>query len=128
MEIVQVVGLGLIGTIFTIVVKQYRPELALQLSLVVGLIIFILMVDRIAVIVDVMRRLAEEANIDLVYVNTILKVIGIAYIAEFGAQICRDAGENIIASKIEFAGKIMIMVLGVPIMISILESILQLLP
>ncbi|MCK8817501.1 stage III sporulation protein AD [Natroniella sulfidigena] len=89
---------------------------------------FILMVDRIAVIVDVMRRLAEEANIDLVYVNTILKVIGIAYIAEFGAQICRDAGENIIASKIEFAGKIMIMVLGVPIMISILESILQLLP
>ncbi|WP_408954659.1 stage III sporulation protein AD [Natroniella sp. ANB-PHB2] len=128
MEIVQVVGLGLIGTIFTIVVKQYRPELALQLSLVVGLIIFILMVDRIAVIVDVMRRLADEANIDLVYVNTILKVIGIAYIAEFGAQICRDAGENIIASKIEFAGKIMIMVLGVPIMISILESILQLLP
>ncbi|MCK8826637.1 stage III sporulation protein AD [Natroniella acetigena] len=89
---------------------------------------FILMVDRIAVIVDVMRRLADEANIDLVYVNTILKVIGIAYIAEFGAQICRDAGENIIASKIEFAGKIMIMVLGVPIMISILESILQLLP
>ncbi|WP_282706860.1 stage III sporulation protein AD [Natroniella acetigena] len=128
MEIVQVVGLGLIGTIFTIVVKQYRPELALQLSLVVSLIIFILMVDRIAVIVDVMRRLADEANIDLVYVNTILKVIGIAYIAEFGAQICRDAGENIIASKIEFAGKIMIMVLGVPIMISILESILQLLP
>ncbi|WP_027340170.1 stage III sporulation protein AD [Halonatronum saccharophilum] len=128
MEIIQIVGLGLIGTIFTMIIKNYKPELALQLSLVISLIIFILMIGRIVVVIDVMRELASRANIDLIYINTILKVIGIAYIGEFGAQICRDAGEGIIASKIEFASKVLIMILGIPIMLAILDSIMQLLP
>ncbi len=128
MEIVQIVGLGLIGAIFSLVIKQYKPELALQLSLIVGLMIFILMISRIAVIIEIMRNLAQRANIELVYINTILKVVGVAYIGEFGAEICRDAQERIIAAKIEFAAKILIMILGIPIMTAILESVLQLFP
>lgn len=126
--IVQIVGLGLVGVVLALVLKQYKPELALQLSLVVGLIIFVFMLSKVIVIIDTLRNLATKANIDQVYLNTILKAIGIAYIAEFGAQISRDAGEGIIASKIEFAGKVLIMILGLPIMMAVLESVLQLLP
>ncbi|GAB6099039.1 stage III sporulation protein AD [Halanaerocella petrolearia] len=126
--ITQIVGLGLVGAIFSIVLKQYKPELALQLSLVVGLIIFGFMLSKVIVVINALRELAVKANIDKIYLNTILKAIGISYIAEFGAQICRDAGEKIIASKIEFAGKVLIMILGLPIMMAILESVLQLLP
>lgn len=126
--IVQIVGVGLVGVVLALVLKQYKPELALQLSLVVGLIIFIFMLNKIIVIIDTLRELATKAQIDQIYLNTILKAIGIAYIAEFGAQISRDADEGIIASKIEFAGKVLIMILGLPIMMAVLESVLQLLP
>ncbi|AGB40510.1 stage III sporulation protein AD [Halobacteroides halobius DSM 5150] len=126
--IIQIVGLGVIGTIFAVVLKQSRPELALQLSLVVGLMVFIFMLSKIMIVINALESLADKANVDKIYLSTILKAVGIAYVAEFGAQICRDAGEGIIASKIEFAGKVLIMILGIPIMMAILESVLQLLP
>jgi len=128
MEIIQIVGLGIVGMIMSVVIKQYQPEFAVQLSLVVGIIIFVLMLGKISVIIDVLKKLASRANVNMVYFQTILKVIGIAYIAEFGAQVCRDAGEGVIATKIEFAAKLLIMVLGIPIMLAILESVMQLLP
>ncbi|MGM0502575.1 MAG: stage III sporulation protein AD [Bacillota bacterium] len=128
MEIIQIVGLGIIAMIMAVVIKQYKPEFAVQLSLLVGIIIFVLVLGKISVIISVLKRLAVRAQLDLIYFQTILKIIGIAYIAEFGAQICRDAGEGIIATKIEFAAKLLIMVLGIPIMLAILESVMQLLP
>jgi stage III sporulation protein AD len=72
--------------------------------------------------------LASSANINLFYLTTILKIIGIAYIAEFGSQICKDAGEGSIAAKIEFAAKVLVMVLALPIIVAVLESILRLIP
>lgn len=72
--------------------------------------------------------MAERAHIHPLYLQILLKVMGIAYIAEFGAQICRDAGEGTIAGKIEFAGKIFIVILAVPLISQVLESIGQLLP
>jgi stage III sporulation protein AD len=73
-------------------------------------------------------ELAAKSNVDMIFLQTILKIIGIAYIAEFGAQIVRDAGQEAIASKIELAGKILIMVLAIPIITVIVETVLNLLP
>lgn len=128
MEIIQIVGIGIIGTILAVVIKQYKPELSLLLSIVVGLIILLLLVGRIAVIIDVMENLATKANIDLIYFKTILKVIAISYITEFAYKICEDTGQKSIAMKIQLAGRIFIMILGIPIMLAILESVMQLLP
>lgn len=75
-----------------------------------------------------LQTIAQNANINMVYVQTILKIIGIAYIAEFGAQIAKDAGQGAIASKIELAGKILIMVIAIPILTSIIEMILSMIP
>lgn len=75
-----------------------------------------------------LQDLAAKANINTVYLQTVLKIIGIAYIAEFGAQIAKDAGQGAIASKIELAGKIIIVVMAVPIITVIIETIIQLIP
>lgn len=75
-----------------------------------------------------LEKLAMQANIDMIYLETILKIIGIAYIAEFGAQITKDAGQNSIAAKIELAGKILIMVMAIPIIGAIIETVIHLLP
>lgn len=74
------------------------------------------------------ERLAVNANVNTVYVETILKIIGIAYIAEFAAQITKDAGQGAIASKIELGGKILILAMAIPILSVLIETVLQLIP
>ena len=77
---------------------------------------------------DLLNSYAQKVNIDLVYFSTLLKIIGIAYIAEFGAEVCRDAGEGAIASKVELAGKVIIIILAVPIITSLLDLIISVMP
>lgn len=128
MVIWQIVGLALLASIFIILIRQQRPELAFLLSLVTGLIILNLILDQVGIVVNLLQQIAEKARIDLIYFNTIIKIIGIAYIGEFGAEITRDSGETALASKIELAAKIIIMILAIPIMISLIETIIELIP
>jgi len=126
LEIAQITGIGLIATILIIVIKSQKPELAVQLSIITGVVIFMMVVSKFTAIIGILSDLAKRANIDGVYITTLLKIIGIAYIAEFGAEISEDAGEGSIASKIELAGKVMIMFLAVPIITSLLDLIVKL--
>ena len=128
MEIIQIIGLGFIVTLLILVIKQQRPELAVQLGLTLSAIIFLMVLSKLNVVLDLFRDLAEKANISEMYLNTILKIIGIAYVTEFGAQVCRDAGEGAVAGKIEFAGKILVMVMAVPIIALVLDTIVRLIP
>lgn len=128
MEIWQIVGLALIVTVISVVLKQFRPEIALQLTILAGTSIFILVMSKIRVIVDLLQNLADQANISSYYLLIILKIVGIAYLAEFGAQICRDAGEGALAGKIELAAKVGVIVLAIPIIVAITESLIRLFP
>jgi stage III sporulation protein AD len=128
MEIIQIIGLGFVVTLLILIIKQQRPELAIQLGLTLSAIIFLMVLSKLAVVLDLFRDLAEKANISQMYLNTILKIIGIAYVTEFGAQVCRDAGEGAVAGKIEFAGKILVMVLAIPIIALVLDTIVRLIP
>ncbi len=128
MDILQIVAIGLIATVLVVVVKSQRPELAVLLSVTAGVVIFLMVLGKIGAIMDVVKDLASKAGLSMVYLGTILKIVGIAYIAEFGAQICRDAGEGAVAAKIEFAAKIIIMVLAVPIVVAVLQALLKLVP
>ncbi|MDH7576215.1 MAG: stage III sporulation protein AD [Bacillota bacterium] len=128
MEILQVVGLGLVVAVLAVLLREERPEIALLLALGFGIMIFIMILGKMGAVITVFRDLTRRAQIDELYLTTLLKILGIAYIAEFGAQICRDAGEGTIASKIEVAGKVLILILALPIFAAILEVIVRLLP
>lgn len=128
MEIIQVVGLGLVATILILVIKEQKPLFAFLIAASTGIYIFLFLIGKIGGIIDVLEDLAESSGVQMIYLKTILKIIGIAYIAEFGAQIVRDAGQESIASKIELAGKVMIMVLAIPIITIIIETVMKLLP
>ncbi|MDQ7095781.1 MULTISPECIES: stage III sporulation protein AD [Desulfosporosinus] len=128
MEIWQIVGLALIVTIISVVLKQFRPEIALQLSILAGATIFILILSKIKVVIDLLQTLADQANISSYYLLIVLKIVGVAYLAEFGAQICRDAGEGALATKIEIAAKVGVIVLAIPIIVAITESLVRLVP
>jgi stage III sporulation protein AD len=128
MEIFQIVAIGLIASILTVLLKDHRPEIALQVSVVTGLVILVLIIFKLVSVFEALNNLSSRIDVDIVYLSTIFKIIGIAYVAEFGAQVCRDAGETSIASKIELAGKVIIMVLAVPILMALLELIVRVLP
>lgn len=128
MSIMQIVALAVVAVVLIVIVRQERPELALQLSMVAGLIITVFVVWKLAGIVKVLERLALRADLNMVFLGALLKIIGIAYIAEFGTQVCRDAGENALAIKVELAGKVTILILAVPIISTIVSTVERLLP
>ncbi|WP_442601224.1 stage III sporulation protein AD [Paenibacillus sp. KN14-4R] len=128
MEIIQVVGLGLLVTVLILIIKEQKPIFAFLLATFTGIIIFLFLIDKISSVIGVLQDLAQKSGVNMVFLKTILKIIGIAYIAEFGAQIVRDAGLESIASKIELTGKVLIMVMAIPIITVIIETVIKLLP
>jgi stage III sporulation protein AD len=91
MEIIQIVGLGLIVTILSLIIKEQKPEIAFLLATFTGIVIFLFLIGKISSVIRILEDLAMKTGINMVFLKTILKIIGIAYIAEFGAQIVRDA-------------------------------------
>lgn len=128
MEIVQIVGLALVTAVLLVVVRQQRPEMGLLLSLAAGALIFLFVLDKVSSVVALLEELAAAARVDRLYLTTLLKIIGVSYLAEFGAQVCRDAGEQAVAARVELAAKVLIVVLAMPIVVAVLESVLRLLP
>ncbi|EOV9526256.1 stage III sporulation protein AD [Bacillus cytotoxicus] len=127
-EIIQIVGLGLVATFLAAILNQHKSSITSLFIVFIGSVMFLLLIDQIHSILKMIERIASEAKVSNVYVETLLKIIGIAYIAEFGAQITKDAGQGAIASKIELAGKILILVMAIPILTVVIETILGFLP
>lgn len=128
MDILQIVGLGLVATFLVVLLQEQKSSLSFLLTVFVGCTIFLLIVDQISNILLTLREMAEGAHIQMVYLEMMLKIIGIAYIAEFAAQISKDAGQGAIAAKIELGGKIVILALAVPILTAIIEAVISLIP
>ncbi|WP_141431699.1 stage III sporulation protein AD [Bacillus sp. 03113] len=127
-EIIQIVGVALVSTFLALIIKEQKPNFAFLLVVFVGCSIFLYLVDQIYLIIHMIEEIAVNAKVNLVYVETILKIIGIAYIAEFAAQVTKDAGQGAIASKIELAGKILILAMAIPILTVLIETIINLIP
>ena len=125
MGFIPVLGFALIVTVLLIIIRKERPEMAVLLALAAACLILVALLKNIGQIITAFESLALKARLDLVYLRLVIKIIGLAYLAGFGAQICKDAGENSMAAKIELAGKIFILGLGIPIMIGILDLVLK---
>ncbi|NLC43965.1 MAG: stage III sporulation protein AD [Clostridiales bacterium] len=128
MNIMQITVIGMVAALLVLIVKQYRPDMAMLITMGSGILLILLLLGNINSIISTVEAMSQMANLDSIYLVTVLKVIGIAYIAEFGSQVCKDTGEGTIASKIELGGKILIMVLALPILTALIEAILKILP
>ncbi len=119
----------LIAAILVVFLQSSRlPVLGMILSLATGLLILMIILPRLSQVVQVFNQVANKANLNSIHLNTLLKIIAITYVAEFGGQMCKDVGQGALASKIELSAKVLIMLLAIPIIVSILDSIIGLLP
>lgn len=128
MEIIKIIGIALIALIIIIMLKQYRPEYAIFISVLTGVLILFLVMDRLSGIIDLIQSVQDKFSVNTQFIALLIKITGIAFLSEFAVSICKDSGEGAIASKIELGSKIIIVSMSVPIISSLLEVILKILP
>lgn len=128
MDIFRIGIIGIIAVVLAITIKNQSQQIALLISIVTGIIIFLMIIPALEELINGIFDIIRKLDISIGYIGVILKVIGIAYISEFCTQICQDAGENAIASKIELGGKVLIMLISVPIIMELLDLITKLIP
>jgi len=128
MDIVQIGVIGIVAVILSITIKKQVPQFSIIISIITGVLIFLAIIPKLQAVIKIILDIINSSGIDDKYIAIILKVIGIAYIAQFCSQICADAGENSIALKIELGGKILIMICSAPILIGLFNLVMVLLP
>lgn len=128
MEVIKIIGIGLISLIIIIIVRQYKPEFTLYVSLLAGTLILVFIMDKISGIIDLLTSLSNKTAINNDFLVLLIKITGIAFLTEFAVSICKDSGESAIASKVDMGGKVIIVSMSIPIISSLLETVIEILP
>ena len=123
MTIIQAAAVGIIAVVLAVQLKALRPEYSVYIILAAGVIIAFLGISRIEVILDTVKTIGASIGVKHLYLGTLLKMVGITYIAEFSANICKDAGYSALATQIEMFGKLSILAVSAPVLLALLETI-----
>ena len=123
MDIFNIVGFGFVALFLILVIKEQRKDIAMLLSLAAGIIILIFAMNKMENIITMLNQLITKSGINKEFFYIIIKVIGISYIIEFAKNICSDSGQNALGSKLEIAGKIIIVTLSLPLVSSLINSL-----
>ncbi len=127
-DIIKIIGIGLISLIIIIIVRQYKPEFTLYVSLLAGALILLLIMDKLEGIIDLLTTLSNKTAINNDFLTLLIKITGIAFLTEFAVSICKDTGESAIANKVDMGGKVIIVSMSIPIISSLLETVVEILP
>lgn len=115
--------LGMTAVLLAIQFKGSKSEYGIYLAVMVSVIIFLGILGQFSVFLDTVTEIGRLMNLDRSYIGTLMKMIGITYVAEFSSSVCKDAGYQTIAVQIELFGKLMILGLSIPILMTVLEAI-----
>ena len=123
MDIVKIALMGLAGIFLAVMVRSYKSEYSLFVSMAVCICIFLCLVSKLELILSYVDSLQSLIVVDNRYVTTVIKMIGITYIAEFSVDLCNDAGYQAIAGQIEMFAKMSILLISMPVLMSFVETI-----
>lgn len=128
MEIIKIIGIGLIALVIILILKQYKPEYAIYVSLIAGILILTLSLGQLSGIINLLKDISSKANINTKFLSLLLKITGISFLTEFAVSVSKDSGETAIANKIDLGGKVLIIVISIPIITALLETVLKIIP
>ena len=123
MSMLQIGLLGVAGALLAIQFKGGKTEYGIYICAGISLIIFLGILSRLTVVLDIMEEIAGYIDLAPAYTGMLIKMLGITYVGEFSSAICRDAGYQTIAQQIEIFGKAVVLVLGLPVILALLEMI-----
>ena len=128
MDIIKIIGVGFVAVIIAIILKQYKPEYAIYVSILAGGLILLFSMDKLAGIIQLLNNLANSSMLNSQFLAILIKITGIAFLTEYAVSVCKDAGETAIASKVDLGGKVIIIAISVPIISALLETVVKVLP
>ena len=123
MDIVRIAALGIVGALLGILLKGQKKEYELFVTLGVSLCIFYFIISKLELVLGVINKMQEYVELDTGYIAILVKMIGITYVSEFSANLCRDAGYQAVAGQIEMFGKLSILVISMPVLLVLLETL-----
>ncbi|MBD5117247.1 MAG: stage III sporulation protein AD [Ruminococcaceae bacterium] len=123
MNIVIIASVALIAAVLSIVLKQYKPEYSLFISIAAGILIFLSVIAVIEPIISFIGELTDMAGLEGIYGEVLIKALAICYITQLACDCCKDAGENAIAGKLQIAGKIAVLLIALPMFKSLVEIV-----
>ena len=123
MTIIQAAVLGITAVALAVQLKPLRQEYSVYLILAAGLVLGFLSISRLELILDTVRAIGSQIRVKNIYLGTLLKMVGITYIAEFASGICRDAGFSALGTQVEMFGKLSILAVSAPVLQALLETL-----
>lgn len=123
MDVMQVAALAVAGVLLAVQFKSGKAEYGIYLGAALSILIFFQILGKLNVILEVIKTIGEFLPLNKIFAGTLLKMLGITYVAEFSASICQDAGYQTIARQIEILGKLTILVMSMPILLALLQTI-----
>ena len=114
---------GITAVAQAVQLKPLRQEYSVYLILAAGLVIGFLSISRLELILDTVRAIGSQIRVKNIYLGTLLKMVGITYIAEFASGICRDAGFSALGTQVEMFGKLSILAVSAPVLQALLETL-----
>lgn len=123
MTAVTVAVIGLVAVILAVQLKTVKAEYGVYLVLGAGLVIFFYGLSKLETVLETLKQIQSYIQIDTMYLGTMMKMIGITYIAEFASGICKDAGYSSLGGQIEIFGKLSILAVSMPILSALMETL-----
>lgn len=123
MEIIRISVVGVAGVFLAILVKQVRPEYSLYITMAAGIAILFYSAGKLSYLITSLRNIQQYVPVDTEYMTILLKMIGITYIGQFCAGICKDAGYSAVAGQIEIYGRLAVLAVSMPVLTALLETI-----
>ena len=125
MNVTQIVAFALVSVFIIVLLKQYKSEYALIASVVASGVIIYFSLSKLEVVINLINDLIIQTGVNKEFFEILVKITGIAYLIDFGSNVCKDVGESAIASKVEFAGKVIIVTMSLPILTTLLETVVE---
>ena len=123
MNIIQVGIIGVMGALIAIQFQSGKKEYGIYISVALSIFISLSIIGKLGQLIEIVKEISGYIQIETAYIGTLVKILGITYIAEFAAVICKDTGHNTLATQIEVFGKFTILALSLPILLALLKTI-----
>ena len=123
MNALQIGIIGVAGSLLALQFKSGKAEYGIYISIALSILVFAGILGQLETLIETIRRIGSYIHVDSVYISTLLKMLGITYVAEFSSSICKDAGYQTIAGQIEIFGKLAVFVLSMPVLLALLDTV-----
>ncbi len=123
MNIMALVAVAMVATILSVMIKKYNPEYSIVVSIIAGVFILYMVFSELRPAIDKINSLISSSKISLEHAKVLFKTLGVCFLVQFAVDSCNDAGESALASKLELAGKVVIIGLSLPLFEEVIKIV-----